>query len=125
MSPGTPTITVNYGDSTITAMTLSSMYYACASITEESPAALPVTCTITVTGYGPPSAGSPQLATQSFVFVSNGGLTQDMVQGTFDGKFKGLYNAVFTLEADDVNATTALIDNVANIVYTASPVGAN
>lgn len=124
-SPGTPTITVNYQDSSIISFSLHSFYYACSSATELSLTSLPVSCNIIVTGFGPPSSGSRQIATQTFEYVSNGGLNQDLVEGTFLSTFTGLYSAVFELSSVD-NATTAgLVDNVANTIVSNSPIVVN
>lgn len=125
MSPGTPTITVNYEDSSISSFNLETMYYACTLATEASLTSVPTSCNMTVTGFGPPSSGSKQLATQTFPFVSNGGLEQDMTEGVFLSTFQGLYSAVFTLSSADTALTAGLVDNVGNMIFSSSPVVVN
>lgn len=124
-SPDTPTITVNYQDSSIISFRLHSFYYAYSSAIELSLTSLPISCNIIVTDFGPPSSGFRQIATQTFEYVSNSDLNQDIIEDTFLSTFTGLYNTVFELSSVD-NATTAgLIDNIANTIVSNSPVVVN
>lgn len=101
------------------------MYYACTSATEASLTSVPLSCNITVKGYGPPSSGSKQLATQTFEFVATGGLQQDMNKGIFSSDFEGLYSAVFSLSAANNAVTAGILDNVGTTIFSPSPVVVN
>lgn len=116
---------VNYPNSSIASFNLNSFYYGCGLGTETSLLGVPISCTITVTGFGPASAGTPQLATQTFAFVSNGGLSQDMTEGNFLPAFRQLYSAVFTLSSAQTNLTAGLVDNVNNTIFSNSLVIVN
>ena len=103
---GTPEMTAVYDDSTISNFTLSSFFYGCVLGTEESEAAVPMSCTITLTGF---SSSGKQIAQQNFRFVANG-LEQQMIEAYPMG-FTQVQFITFIIQAP--NATTAaLIDTV-------------
>ena len=114
-------ITVNYEDSSIIYFTLGTFFYGCTAATEASVVGVPVSCNITVTGFGPPSTGSKQIATQTFEFVASG-LSQDMNEAPVSNVFQGLYSAVFTLQSAENAITEGFLDNVATTIFAQSPV---
>lgn len=117
-------ITRNYPDSSISSFNLGNFYYGCSSGTETSITSVPTTCSMTITGFagGVPNAGGTQVATQTFQFVADG-LSQDMNEAIVDkSAFVGLSAVVFTISSANNAITAGLVDNVANTLFSGSPV---
>ena len=79
---GQPSMTTVYQDSTVEYFDLESFYFGCVTGAENSEAAVPAGCSVTVECISPQGKS---IAKQSFAFkVTSGGLTpaciQDMVQ---------------------------------------------
>lgn len=103
---GTPIISVNYEESQISSFDPHTFYYGCVAATEVTTAGVPVTCTIDVVAV---DANSKVIATQAFNFVSNGGLLQNQMLGTFTSAFKNVYTLQFNVTSP--LTTAALIDS--------------
>jgi hypothetical protein len=115
---GIPSISANYETSTIDHFDLyvpgvgPMIYYGCVS-DPESDVALPVSCTITVKGY---DRNNNLLASQDFLFKSEGGITQDMAPGYFSAAFVGLYRVEFSTNSP-LSLFGTTLDNIWTRVY--------
>ena len=74
---------------------------------------MPQSCNLTVTGLN--SQGT-QVAQQTFAFVSNGALNEQMIEAKLKG-FEGLQNAVFTTQASDKDLVATLADTFNYTVF--------
>ena len=74
---------------------------------------MPQSCNLTVTGL---NAQGTQVAQQTFGFVSNGALNQQMIEAELKG-FEGLQNAVFRTQASDEETVATLADTFNYTVY--------
>ena len=70
-------MTTVYQDSTIDSFDLKSFFFGCTAATKVSAVQLPVNCTTTVQCINSQGQSSTP---ETFAFVTNGGLVQDMVQ---------------------------------------------
>ena len=110
---GAPTLTADYQGSTIAYFNLYSFFFGCALGSEESVVGVPQSCNLTVTGL---NAQGTQVAQQTFGFVSNGGLNQQMVEAELKG-FQGLETAFFVTQASDAATVATLADTFNYTVY--------
>ena len=108
---GTPEMTTVYDDSTVKSLTLDSFFYGCALGAEESLVSLPLSCSITVTGF---NSSGKQAAKQPFPFVADG-LQQQMIEAKPSG-FTQVQYIIFALTATNTS-TVALIDTVKYTVF--------
>ena len=116
---GTPMMTAVYPDTTVLFFDLTSFYFGCIVALQNTAADPPVPCTVTTTCVNP--AGKT-VATQSFVFATNGGLAQDMVQAKPIG-FKGCQYVTFSTTSNNpanVDIATGL-DTISYTVYSTLP----
>lgn len=114
ITQGTPSMTVNYADSTIDHFDLKSFYFACAVGAEASAAGAPLACKVTVTGKA--KDGSVK-AKQSFSFAPTG-LSANQVQAVLSKDFVSLYTAEFSTDTGaTTTASATLIDTVSYTVY--------
>ena len=74
---------------------------------------VPQSCNLTVTGL---NAQGTQVAQQTFAFVSNGALNQQMIEAELKG-FEGLQNAVFMTQASDEDTVATLADTFNYTVF--------
>lgn len=103
-------MTTVYQDTTVVFFDLFSFFFACATGLEQSQVGLPMSCTVTATCVNP--AGQIVSTPQSFSFVSNGGLLQNMVEAKLSG-FKGCQFVSFNTTSA-LGATTATVMDTFN-----------
>lgn len=108
-TPGVPTITASYIESTLSSWTPSSFYYGCVLASPYSAGSLASSCSITAIGFN--AAGS-KVASQTFQFAANGSLVQDQNYGKFNSEFKGIYSLSFALQSAGGSAVAAVFDNL-------------
>ena len=108
---GTPEMSAVYDDSTISNFTLGSFFYGCVLGSEESLAADPMSCTITLTGF---NSRGKQIAQQNFPFVVDG-LEQQMIEAHPVG-FTQVQYITFIIQAPN-STLAALIDSVSYTVF--------
>lgn len=104
LAPNASTITTNYIESTISSFTPKSFWYGCVYPFPYTAGSLPVTCTITATGF---DKSGKLVAEQAFEFKANGSIIQDQNYGTFNG-FDNVYSVA--LGVAPITAA-ALVDN--------------
>ena len=114
---GTPEITTVYTDTTVVLFDLFSFYFGCVIGLEQSEASVLVSCTVAATCVNP--AGQT-VATQSFSFVSNGGLVQNMVEAKPSG-FLGCQFVSFNTTSAGGATTATVMDTVSYTVYSELP----
>ena len=110
-------MTTVYQDTTVVFFDLFSFYFGCATGLEQSQADPVVSCTVAATCVNP--AGQI-VATQSFSFVSNGGLLQNMVEAKPSG-FKGCQFVSFNTTSAGGATTATAMDTFNYTVYSLLP----
>ena len=109
-------MTTVYQDTTVDYFDLESLYYGCVLSTETTAVVSLTSCSITATCV---NTKGKQVAQQSFDFVANGALSQQMVEVVFDG-FKGCQTVRFITTSGDGAYIETRFDTVSFNVY--SPV---
>ncbi len=117
IAQGTPEMTTVYQDTTVDFFDLISFYFGCVIGLEQGQADAVESCTVAATCVNP--AGKT-VATQSFPFVSNGGLVQNMVQAKPSG-FKGCQFVKFITTSAGGTATATVLDTISYTVYSKLP----
>ncbi|KAL6716072.1 hypothetical protein ACLMJK_007034 [Lecanora helva] len=98
--------TVVYKDSPLRSLSLKSLYYGCQTNLGQAAASVPVSCTITATGF---RAGK-QVAKQDFKYSPAKGLFASLAFGEFNAAFRGLTNVTYAQSPSTL--TEFLFDNI-------------
>ena len=110
-------MTTVYPDTTVVFFDLFSFYFGCVIGLEQSEASVLVSRTVAATCVNP--AGQT-VATQSFPFVSNGGLVQNMVEAKPSG-FLGCQLISFSTTSAGGATTATVMNTVSYTVYRELP----
>lgn len=111
-------MTTVYQDTTVVFFDLFSFFFGCATGLKNSMADPLVSCTVAATCVNP--AGQIVSTPQSFSFVSNGGLVQDMVEAKPSG-FKGCQFVSFNTTSVGGVTTATVMDTFNYTVYSEVP----
>ena len=102
-------MTISYPGSKVKSFALTSTYYGCETVSDQSVVSDPLNCTITATGYKAES--SKAVALEVFTYtVKEGELTAPMTFGTFGSAFTGLQTVTFA--PSPATGTNFHLDNV-------------
>ena len=110
-------MTTVYQDTTIDHFDLSSFFFGCVVGLDNGQADPAISCTVTATCVNP--AGKT-VASQSFNFMSNGGLVQNMVEAKPSG-FKGCQFVSFVTASAAGATTGTAMDTFTYTVYSTLP----
>ena len=111
---GEPRITSEYPGSVTEFFDFQEFYFGCLADTEEAVASLPISCTITVTGY----RASNQVAQQSFKFKPGlFAVTAPMPNATLSKAFKGIDEVTFNTKYSIPDAGATLLESLSYVAY--------
>ncbi|MCJ1456784.1 hypothetical protein MMC28_007149 [Mycoblastus sanguinarius] len=111
LTNGPAMISAKYETSEIQSFTLTSSYYGCSTGAAETVAGLPVSSNLTATAY---NINNKQFPQQTFEYLANGALAQQMNFVEFNPGFQNVYQVVFTASSQMV---AGLLDNTEVTIF--------